>query len=58
MLIKHYLSGGRFAMTPDGWLYPASKTNTGERKRLGTLALIISYSFLQCVLECEAIGHR
>ena len=44
LLIKHYLSGEGFAMTPDGWLYPAFKSNTGEWKRLGTLALIISYS--------------
>ena len=45
-------------MTPDGWLFPAGKTIDGSPQRLGTLALIISYSFLQYVLECEAIGHR
>ena len=58
MIVKHYLTGGGFAMTPDGWLFPAGKTIDGSPQRLGTLALIISYSFLQYVLECEAIGHR
>lgn len=57
MIVKHYLGGGGFAMTPDGWLFPASSAN-GVPQRLSTLALIISYSFLQYVLECKAIGHR
>ena len=57
MIVKHYLAGEGFAMTPDGWLFPA-KMSHGIPQRLGTLALIISYSFLQYVLECEGIGRR
>ena len=57
MIVKHYLAGEGFAMTPNGWLFPA-KMSHGIPQRLGTLALIISYSFLQYVLECEGIGRR
>ena len=58
MIVKHYMAGKGFAMTPDGWLYPAEMGPNGAPQRLGTLALIISCGFLQYALECESIDHR